>query len=150
MAGGEPGALERARPLLACFSKAIHHIGGSGAGLEMKLITNRLLTSHLVAIGEAILEIESAGIDSGLGVSVLAQGPVPRLLEYKAPPMAHREHSPQFTVDLMSKDLRLAATRSTPGPIGSLATEFMWAAQEEGFGALDVSAVIEVLSAGGR
>jgi 2-hydroxy-3-oxopropionate reductase len=148
MAGGDAGALERARPLLECFSKAVHHLGDNGAGLEMKLITNRLLTSHLVAIAEAILEMENAGLDTATGLSLLAEGAVPRLLEYKAPSMAHREHSPQFTVDLMDKDLRLAATRSPAGPTGRASAAVVSAAVEEGLGPLDISAVIEVLSGG--
>lgn len=45
----------------------------------MKLIINRLLTSHLVAIAEAVLEMEEAGLEGvrGLGREALPRPPVP-------------------------------------------------------------------------
>jgi 3-hydroxyisobutyrate dehydrogenase-like beta-hydroxyacid dehydrogenase len=146
MAGGDPEALNRAGPFLSSFSKAVHHLGDNGAGLEMKLITNRLLTTHLVAIAEAILEMEGANLDPERGLALLAEGAVPRLLDYKALPMARRDHNPQFTVELMHKDLRLAVERSDPGPTGKASAAVLARALEDGWGAQDISAVIEVLA----
>jgi len=150
MVGGDIEAAIRGRPFLEPFAKSIHHIGPSGAGLEMKLITNRLLTTHLVAIAEAILEIEMAGLDVATCLEVLRAGAVPRLLDYKADPMASRDHTPQFTVDLMSKDLRLAAARRQPGPVTAIAVEILTEAQRQGWGPKDISAVIEMLAAEGE
>lgn len=146
MVGGSHAAAERATPYLETFSRAVHHVGGNGMGLEMKLVTNRLLTSHVVAIAEAILEMERAGLDTGAGLALLSEGAVPRLLDYKAPPMAERDHTPLFTVDLMSKDLKLARERRHPLPVGAASGDVMALAQFQGYGALDISAVIEVLS----
>ena len=87
----------------------------------MKLITNRLLNAHVVAIAEAILEMEKAGLDTTSCIELLRQGAVPRLLDYKAGPMAARDHRPLFTVDLMAKDLGLADARRPPGPVGEVA-----------------------------
>lgn len=148
MVGGDQEALERGRPYLEPFAKSIQHLGPNGAGLEMKLITNRLLTTHLVAIAEAILEIEDAGLDVATCLEVLRAGAVPRLLDYKADPMASRDHTPQFTVDLMSKDLGLAEARRPPGPVTATAVRLLAEAQNRGWGASDISAVIEVLAAG--
>jgi 2-hydroxy-3-oxopropionate reductase len=145
MVGGDPAALERGRPYLEPLATSIHFLGPNGAGLEMKLITNRLLTAHLVAIAEAILEIESAGLDVSACLELLRAGAVPRLLDYKAEPMSRRDHSPLFTVDLMSKDLGLAAARRPPGPLTAVAVEVMAKTQKQGWGPSDVSAVIEVL-----
>lgn len=145
MVGGDPIALERGRPYLEPLSSSIHFLGPNGAGLEMKLITNRLLTAHLVAIAEAILEIESAGLEVTACLELLRSGAVPRLLDYKAEPMSRRDHSPLFTVDLMSKDLGLAAARRPPGPLTAVAVEVMARTREQGWGPSDVSAVIEVL-----
>jgi len=147
MVGGDPAALERGRPYLEPLASSIHYLGLNGAGLEMKLITNRLLTAHLVAIAEAILEIESAGLDTTACLELLRAGAVPRLLDYKADPMSRRDHSPLFTVDLMSKDLGLAAARRPAGPLTAVAVEMMARAQQKGWGPSDVSAVIEVLGA---
>ncbi|MGH8951164.1 MAG: NAD(P)-dependent oxidoreductase [Acidimicrobiia bacterium] len=144
MVGGDAGALERARPFLSAFSSSIHHLGGNGSGLEMKLITNRLLNAHLVAIAEAILEMEAAGLDPEPCIELLRQGAVPRLLDYKAGPMAARDHAPLFTVDLMAKDLGLADNRRVAGPVGETAAAILRRAQSQGWGPSDISAVIEV------
>jgi 3-hydroxyisobutyrate dehydrogenase-like beta-hydroxyacid dehydrogenase len=145
MVGGEAEALERARPYLSAFSSSVHHVGPPGAGLEMKLITNRLLTAHLVSLGEAILEMEHAGLDTETCIELLRQGAVPRLLDYKATPMSHRDHTPLFTVDLMSKDLGLADARRSAGQVTAAAAAVMAEAKDRGWGPSDISAVIEVL-----
>jgi 3-hydroxyisobutyrate dehydrogenase-like beta-hydroxyacid dehydrogenase len=148
MVGGEAAAVEEARPYLAAFSTSVHHVGPNGCGLEMKLITNRLLNAHVVSIAEAILEMEEAGLDTTSCIELLRQGAVPKLLDYKAGPMAGRDHSPGFTVDLMAKDLGLADARRPAGPVGSAAASILRKARDEGWGSSDIGAVIEVLAGG--
>jgi 3-hydroxyisobutyrate dehydrogenase-like beta-hydroxyacid dehydrogenase len=145
MAGGNAGDVEEAEPLLRAFASSVHHVGPNGAGLEMKLITNRLLNAHLVAIAEAIVEMEGAGLDTGACLELLRQGAVPRLLDYKAGPMAERDHSPLFTVDLMAKDLGLADQRRPAGSVTETAAAILRRARQDGWGSSDISAVIEVL-----
>jgi 3-hydroxyisobutyrate dehydrogenase-like beta-hydroxyacid dehydrogenase len=128
------------------FSSGVHHVGPQGAGLELKLITNRLLNAHLVAIAEAVVAMEQAGLDPALCLEMLRQGAVPRLLDYKAGPMSERDHSPLFTVDLMAKDLGLADERAPAGWVTGAAAAVLRRAQEHGWGPSDISAVIEVLS----
>ncbi len=145
MVGGDLAALERARPLLSAYASEVRHLGPSGSGLEVKLVTNRLLTTHLVAIGEALVALRAAGLDVELCLDVLRAGPVPRLLDYKAGPMASRDFTPRFTVALMSKDLRLAAERRRAGQVTESASELMFAAEAAGFGELDIGVVIDVI-----
>ena len=147
MVGGEAAALNEARPYLDTFSTSVHHLGPNGAGLEMKLITNRLLNAHVVAIAEAILEMEKVGLDTTSCIELLRQGAVPRLLDYKAGSMAARDHGPLFTVDLMAKDLGLADARRPAGPVGEAAARILREAQDDGWGVSDIGAVIEVLAA---
>ena len=148
MAGGEPGDVEEARPLLATFASSVHYLGPNGAGLEMKLITNRLLNAHVVAIAEAILAMEDAGLETAACLELLRQGAVPRLLDYKAGPMSERDHSPLFTVDLMAKDLGLADERRPAGAVTEAGAVTLRRAREQGWGASDISSVIEVLEEG--
>jgi 2-hydroxy-3-oxopropionate reductase len=147
MAGGEADDVARARAFLETFSSSVHHVGPNGAGLEMKLITNRLLNAHLVAIAEAIVAIEHAGLDPAVSLELLRQGAVPRLLDYKAGPMSQREHSPLFSVELMAKDLGLADERGQAGSVTEAAARVLRRALDRGWGPSDISAVIEVLSA---
>lgn len=146
MVGGEETALDRARRHLESFSSSIHHCGPNGAGLEMKLVTNRLLTAHLVAIAEAIAELEAAGLDVQASLDLLRAGAVPRLLDYKSEPMASRDYTPMFTVDLMAKDLGLADERRPAGAVTRLAAGVMRKAQATGFGSQDIAAVMAVVA----
>jgi 3-hydroxyisobutyrate dehydrogenase-like beta-hydroxyacid dehydrogenase len=145
MAGGEIDAVDRARKYLVAFSSSVQHVGPNGTGLVMKLISNRLLTTHLVAIAEAILEMEAAGLEVPVGLDALRAGAVPRLLDYKAGPMANRDYMPRFTVDLMSKDMRLANELLPPGRLGLAAAEILEAARAAGLGADDLGAVMEIV-----
>lgn len=145
MAGGDAAALDRARPVLSTFSRSIHHVGGNGSGLLLKLVSNRLLAAHLVAIAEAIASMEAVGLDVPLGLEVLRSSAVPRLLEYKAEPLASRDYEPQFTIDLMRKDLRLADDALRPGAIAAATFSVFDAAASLGLGDADIAAVMAVI-----
>lgn len=145
MVGGSTSGYERSLPYLEPFSSLVRHCGTAGMGLEMKLITNRLLTAHLGAIAEAIVDLEDAGLDVADSLELLRAGAVPRLLEYKAGPMAERDYTPMFTVGLMNKDLRLADERRPPGRVTAAGGEVMRAALDAGLGDADIAAIMEIV-----
>ncbi len=150
MVGGDADSLEKVRPALATFAGAVHHVGGNGDGLALKLITNRLLTTHLAAIAESVLEMEAMGLDVEQGLGILRQGAVPKLLDYKAKPLADRDYTPLFTVNLMRKDLGLAADVLPDGLLSSLSYELLTRAAEQGRGAEDIAAIMSVLEQRGE
>ena len=63
MVGGDQAALDRARPVLEAFAKSIFHLGDVGAGATMKLVVNSLVHSLNVAVSEALVLAEKAGLD---------------------------------------------------------------------------------------
>ncbi len=63
MVGGDQAALDRARPVLETFAKSIFHLGDVGAGATMKLVVNSLVHSLNVAVSEALVLAEKAGLD---------------------------------------------------------------------------------------
>jgi 3-hydroxyisobutyrate dehydrogenase-like beta-hydroxyacid dehydrogenase len=63
MVGGDQEALERARPVLDAFAKSIFHLGDVGAGATMKLVVNALVAALNVAVSEALVLAEKAGLD---------------------------------------------------------------------------------------
>ena len=145
MAGGQADVIERARPALEPFASCVEHVGDNGAGLELKLLTNRLLTTHLVAIAEAIVSIEQTDLSVPQCIELLRSGAVPKLLDYKARPLADRDFTPQFTVDLMRKDLRLAAAELAKMPLASAAHEIVEATSSSGLGDDDLAAIITIV-----
>ena len=145
MVGGAADAVETARPVLECFANEVAHVGDNGAGLELKLITNRLLTTHLAAIAEAVVSIEKTQLNVRQCIELLRAGAVPRLLDYKGAALADRDFSPMFTVDLMRKDLRLAADELAPVALAAAAHEIVEATSDLGMGDDDLAALITVV-----
>ena len=74
MVGGPEGALSRARPVLEAMTKAHFHLGESGAGAAMKLAVNLMIASQTVAISEALVLAEAAGIERPDAYEVIAAG----------------------------------------------------------------------------
>lgn len=147
MVGGNPRALEKARPVIETFAAKVEHVGGNGAGLMLKLITNRLLTTHLAAIAEAIVALERTGLDVEPCLEMIKAGAVPRLLDYKASALVERDFTPLFTVDLMRKDLALAADALPPSELSNLTRRMLEQAHEIGLGEADLAAIIDVAEA---
>jgi 2-hydroxy-3-oxopropionate reductase len=145
MVGGVADAVETARPVLECFAAEVARVGDSGTGLELKLITNRLLTTHLAAIAEAVVSIEKTELNVSQCIELLRAGAVPRLLDYKGAALANRDFSPMFTVDLMRKDLRLAADELAPVALAAAAHELVEATSDLGMGDDDLAALITIV-----
>ena len=145
MVGGSPDALERARPAIEPFASKIDHVGPNGAGLQLKLVTNRLVATHLAAIGEAIVGMEAVGLDVEQGLDLIGAGVVPRLLDYKGRTLMERDYNPRTRIDLMCKDLRLAAEELPPARLGSLARAIMDQASREGHGTEDPAAIMRII-----
>ncbi|MGI9594604.1 MAG: NAD-binding protein [Acidimicrobiales bacterium] len=132
--------------MLETFSSRVDRVGDNGAGLELKLVTNRLLTTHLAAIAEAVVTLEHTELSVDQAIELLRSGAVPKLLDYKSAALVERDYTPLFTVDLMAKDLRLAREGLAETPLAAAAHEIVEAATEAGFGHDDLAAIIEIIA----
>lgn len=110
MVGGSEAALERARPVLKAMTKAHFHLGPSGTGAAMKLAVNVMLASQTVAIAEALVMAEVAGIERADAYDVIAASALASpFVDYKRDAFLDPDGTPPaFALDLMRKDLRLA------------------------------------------
>jgi 3-hydroxyisobutyrate dehydrogenase-like beta-hydroxyacid dehydrogenase len=110
MVGGPEAALERARPVLEAMTKAQFHLGDSGAGAAMKLAVNVMIASQTVAISEALVLAEAAGIERSGAYEVIAAGALASpFVDYKKAAFLDPDGTPAaFALDLMRKDLKLA------------------------------------------
>ena len=142
MVGGPAQALETARGVLETFSSRVERVGDNGSGLLLKLISNRLLTAYLGAIAEAVVALERTGLDVAQGIELLRAGAAGRQLDYKAEPMAARDFAPMFTVDLMRKDLRLAAEALGEARLADAARAILEETAAAGRGSQDLGALI--------
>ncbi|MDR3025097.1 3-hydroxyisobutyrate dehydrogenase [Chryseobacterium sp.] len=156
--GGKQEDYEKARPILKCMGQNIFHAGESGAGQVAKICNNMLLAIHMIGTSEAI----NLGVKHGLNPQILSEimqkssgknwsldvyNPYPGVME-NAP--ASRNYSDGFAVDLMTKDLGLAAEAGletkTSTPLGNTALNLyrMWS--ESGNGKTDFSSIIQFLN----
>jgi 3-hydroxyisobutyrate dehydrogenase-like beta-hydroxyacid dehydrogenase len=110
MVGGDADALERARPVLEAMTKAHFLLGPSGAGAAMKLGMNVMIAAHTLAISEALLMAEDAGIDRADAYEAIAAGVVGSpFVDYKRDAFLDPDGTPPaFALGLMRKDLKLA------------------------------------------
>jgi 3-hydroxyisobutyrate dehydrogenase-like beta-hydroxyacid dehydrogenase len=74
LVGGEPEVLQQVQPLLACFAEHIVHVGGVGAGQQMKLLHNFVSLGSAVLLAEAAACAQRMGVDAQRLVEVLEQG----------------------------------------------------------------------------
>ena len=153
LVGGSADALEIARPALAVMSRAIVHVGATGAGALLKLVNNFLCGVQAASLAEAITLIEKAGLDRTKALEVLTTGaPGSPLVKTLAARMTARDYTPNFSLRLAAKDMNYAVgegrrhgvTLSTVGPV----LERYGQAIAGGHGEEDFSVVVEPLRKG--
>ena len=131
LVGGTADAFARARPFLKLLGHSAHHLGPSGAGSVVKLITNHISGIELLIYAEAQAIASSAGVSAEALLDVvddtIAKSYV--LRELVDPRVRARDFEPGFSIDLMHKDHRLAGELARAGgveaPFNDLALE-LW------------------------
>lgn len=162
MVGGPADVLERARPVLLAMGRNIFHAGEHGAGQTAKVCNNMLLGIQMAGTAEALALGMANGLDPLVLSDIMAKSsgrnwvleqynPVPGVMD-NVP--ASRGYSGGFGVDLMLKDLGLAAEAAlhggTPTPLGELARNLYALHSKRGAGALDFSSIIGLLQTPGE
>jgi len=147
MVGGDPDALERARPVLEALSSTIIHVGELGTGATMKLAVNALVHGLAVALSESLVLAERAGVERTTAYEVFASGAAaaPFVL-YKRAAFERPDETPvAFSLDLVAKDLdlilALAERVGAPMPQADTNREEVGAALAAGMGQSDMSAL---------
>src|SRR5882757_2919062 len=74
MVGGPAEALERAGDVLKSYAGRVLHIGAAGAGLELKLVNQLLVSAHAAAAAEAAAILRSRRIPLDLAYETLTSG----------------------------------------------------------------------------
>jgi 3-hydroxyisobutyrate dehydrogenase-like beta-hydroxyacid dehydrogenase len=110
MAGGDADALERARPVLEVLATRIFHVGELGTGATMKLAVNTIVHGLNLALSEALVLAEKAGVERTAAYEVFAASAIGApFVQYKRAAYEHPEDTPvAFSLDLVAKDLDLA------------------------------------------
>jgi 3-hydroxyisobutyrate dehydrogenase-like beta-hydroxyacid dehydrogenase len=151
MAGGDEAALDRVRPILEIIATRVFHLGEVGAGATMKLVVNSLVHALDVALSEAIVLAEKAGLDRERVYDVLEASAVGApFVKYKRAAFLDPAGTPvAFSLDLVAKDLVLimALASDVAARMDQAETNRLLVAEavRAGIGQRDMSALAEYL-----
>ena len=108
MVGGDPAALERVRPAIGVYAKAIQHMGGPGTGQLTKMVNQICIAGVVQGLAEAVAFTARAGLDPTLVYEAISQGAAQSWqMDNRWATMAKGEFEFGFAVDWMRKDLGL-------------------------------------------
>ena len=151
MVGGDPVALERARPYLEAIGPTITHVGPVGLAKSMKIAVNLGLAVQMLAFAEAVALAEKAGVDRARAVEVLLKSVIASpMVKYRGPFVLGMPEEALFDVDMIQKDLRLALDMARASgvalPSVSLTHELLTAAKGLGLAKYDFAVVFDVIA----
>ncbi len=132
MAGGDPGVIERCRPVLEAMGRRIVHTGALGSGHALKSLNNTISAAGLLIATEAFLVGRRFGLEPAVMAEVVnsSTGMNHATLNKMGRFVFSREFDSGFSLDLMVKDLEialgLARDTGTATPFAALSRE-IWA-----------------------
>ncbi len=150
LCGGEGAAIERVRPVLRAYAKAVTHLGPVGAGQLGKMVNQVCIASTLQGLAEAINFGHKAGLDMKVVLEALSQGAAQSWqMQHRGSSMVDNQFNFGFAVDLMRKDLGLvleeARRQGVRLPVTALVDQFYGDVQALGGGRWDTSSLIKRL-----
>ena len=108
MAGGDETAVERVRPVIGAYSKAIQRIGGPGAGQLAKMVNQICIAGVVQGVAEGLHFARNAGLDTDLVLAAISKGAAQSWqMENRWKTMSEGQYDFGFAVDWMRKDLGL-------------------------------------------
>ncbi|MFO1154633.1 MAG: NAD(P)-dependent oxidoreductase [Rhodospirillales bacterium] len=149
MAGGEAADLERVRPLLATYGRAITHMGGVGAGQLTKMVNQICLGGLTQALAEALAFARKAGLDADTVLAAISRGAAQSwMMDHRATTMLEDRFDFGFAVDWMRKDLAIcldqARRQGSTLPATALVDQLLGELQQTGGGRLDYTSLIRL------
>lgn len=152
LVGATEASLVNCHSILNTFTSEVLHVGPSGSGAQMKLVTNLVLGLNRAALAEGLAFAQSLGLSIEKSLEVLKSTMAySRIMDTKGKKMIERDFAPQAKLDQHAKDvtLMLASARSSnlELPLSKIHLELLQRASLLGFGEADNSAIIEAYSA---
>ena len=147
MCGGEAASFDRARPVMACYARAVTLLGASGAGQLAKMVNQICIAGIVQGLSEAIHFGERAGLDMLAVLDVISKGAAQSWqMENRGRTMVEDRYDFGFAVDWMRKDLGLvldeARRNGSRLPLTALVDQFYADVQASGGNRWDTSSLI--------
>lgn len=144
--GGAATILEKVDHLMNFMGRKVLHIGEHGKGSSFKMLVNAILAQNMVIFSEAVLLGEKMGLSKSFLLDTLPNLAVSApFTKSKAEMIRSGNYEVQFPLELMHKDLHLAALSAyelnQPLFLVNLAKEMFAEAKKGGMGRLDFAAI---------
>jgi 3-hydroxyisobutyrate dehydrogenase len=133
------------------YSRSIVHVGEEpGSGQMAKAVNQVLVVVNQLAVSEALLLADAAGLDLETTLRAVEGGSAGSwMLSNRGPQMIERDWRPGFTIDLQQKDLRLVLEAAdhlgVPVPGVALVFQLYRSLQERGLGSDGNHALVKAL-----
>ena len=147
MAGGDEEAVERVRPVIAAYSKAIQRIGGPGSGQLAKMVNQICIAGVVQGVAEGLHFAKRAGLDADLVLAAISKGAAQSWqMDNRWKTMAQGQYDFGFAVDWMRKDLGLtldeARRNGSSLQLTALVDQFYAEVQQMGGNRWDTSSLL--------
>jgi 3-hydroxyisobutyrate dehydrogenase-like beta-hydroxyacid dehydrogenase len=112
MVGGDEAQMPVIQPLLDVMGRLTMHVGPSGTGNRIKLLHNALGAVNAVAVAESLALCDAVGVDPRTYYEVVKNGGGMAYSTYfdrRVLRVVEGNYDPTFTLELMLKDVTLAA-----------------------------------------
>ncbi len=148
MCGGDAAVFDQAKPVIACFAKAVTLMGDSGAGQLTKMVNQIAIAGLLQGLSEAVAFGQRAGLDMNTVIDVIGKGAAQSWqMDNRGRTMAEDKFDFGFAVDWMRKDLGLVMDEAKRNgarlPVTALVDQFYADVQQLGGNRWDTSSLIK-------
>ena len=148
--GGDPAAVERARPILDRLGRTITHFGPSGSGQAVKAVNQVVIAGVYLAVAEGLVLAMKAGLDPEQVVAALGGGVAGSwILANRSARMIAGEYPLGFRTSLHLKDLGIALAMArelgVALPAAALTAQFENSLVARGYGDEDMSNLARVM-----
>ena len=155
MVGGDAETFAACSDIFALIGSQTFYTGPPGTGARMKLVTNLVLGLNRAALAEGLAFAESIGLDPALSLAVMRGSlAYSRIMDTKGERMVRRDFAPDARLSQHLKDVRLIVDigrrAGLPMPLSAAHRAVLEEAEAAGYGELDNSAVIKILTAASR
>jgi len=111
MIGGDPEAVEQAKPVLAKMGTRLFDVGGPGNGHAMKALNNFVAGTGFIAVAEAVLVGKKFGLDPAVMIDIMnvSTGKNFNTENVVKQHVISRQFASGFALGLLAKDVGIAA-----------------------------------------
>jgi 3-hydroxyisobutyrate dehydrogenase-like beta-hydroxyacid dehydrogenase len=151
MVGGDAQAFAKAQPVMACYGRAVTHMGPVGNGQLTKMVNQISIVGLVQALAEGLNFAVRAGLDAKQVIDVISKGAAQSWqLENRGPTMVDDKFDFGFATDWMRKDLQICLDEGRRNgallPVTALVEQYYGKVQEKGYGRMDSSALMKLLT----